>query len=134
MNENSVIAAEDRRQDIYEKTDTELLNGIFTRGSIRKYRCGEIDEKALRTMIYAGMCAPSARNIRPYHIVVFTGKAKDLLAEGSRQPEMMKSAGLWGCGEKLRAEISYGGLCRGHRKHFACMSCTGIRSCLVRGD
>lgn len=48
----------------------EPLEIIFTRRSIRKYKPEPVDRKDLRTIIEAGMHAPSARNQQPWQFIV----------------------------------------------------------------
>ena len=48
----------------------DLLEGIFSRRSIRRYRNREIDEADLRKILKAGMQAPSAVNKHPWHFLV----------------------------------------------------------------
>jgi len=50
---------------------------ILTRRSIRKYKSGEISEKQMEQILRAGMQAPSARNIQPWHFIVI--KERDIL-------------------------------------------------------
>lgn len=47
----------------------ELLKGIFTRKSIRKYT-GKIDDKEIDTLIRAGFAAPTAHNVQPWEFIV----------------------------------------------------------------
>ena len=47
-----------------------LLDGLFTRRSIRKYTGGLIGNDDILKMIRAGMYAPSANNRRPWHFIV----------------------------------------------------------------
>ncbi len=48
----------------------DLLTGISTRRSVRKFTDQAVGETNLRTILDAGFCAPSARNLRPRHFVV----------------------------------------------------------------
>lgn len=48
----------------------ELFEGLISRRSIRKYTGERIDEEKIRTIIRAGMYAPSARNRRPWHFII----------------------------------------------------------------
>lgn len=61
----------------------DLLDGIFTRRSIRKYTKKEITKEHIDTILKAGMYAPSARNQQPWHFIVVTeretlNKIKDI--------------------------------------------------------
>lgn len=57
----------------------ELLKGIITRRSIRKYRDKEIEEEKILKIVEAGMYAPSSRNRRPWFFIVI--KNKNILKE-----------------------------------------------------
>lgn len=48
----------------------EILEGIFTRRSIRKYTNQEISTDQIQLLIKAGMYAPSANNQQPWHFIV----------------------------------------------------------------
>ncbi len=52
----------------------EALEAIFTRRSIRKYEARPVPAEATRTLLAAGMSAPSAGNQRPWHFVVVTDR------------------------------------------------------------
>jgi nitroreductase len=48
----------------------ELFEGLLSRRSIRKYTGEKIDEETIRSIIKAGMYAPSANNRRPWHFII----------------------------------------------------------------
>ncbi len=48
----------------------DILNGILTRRSIRKYSSGIITREHVEELIKYGMYAPSARNAQPWHFVL----------------------------------------------------------------
>jgi nitroreductase len=52
----------------------EALEVIFTRRSIRKYTGEEVSEDDLRTILEAGMNAPSANNLQPWHFIVVNAR------------------------------------------------------------
>lgn len=52
----------------------EALEAIFTRRSIRKYDGSQVDPGAVRTLLKAGMSAPSAGNQQPWHFIVVTDR------------------------------------------------------------
>ena len=54
----------------------ELYEGLLTRRSIRKYTGERIDEDKIRSMIKAGMFAPSANNRRPWHFIIVDDREK----------------------------------------------------------
>jgi len=48
----------------------EIIQGILTRRSIRKYTHQEITKEQIYEVVKAGMYAPSARNQQPWHFVI----------------------------------------------------------------
>jgi len=48
----------------------EIIEGILTRRSIRKYTHQEITKEQIYEVVKAGMYAPSARNQQPWHFVI----------------------------------------------------------------
>jgi nitroreductase len=48
----------------------ELLEGLISRRSIRKYTGGKIAEDVIESIVKAGMYAPSASNTRPWHFII----------------------------------------------------------------
>ncbi|OFX83820.1 MAG: NADH dehydrogenase [Bacteroidetes bacterium GWF2_33_16] len=50
----------------------EILEGIITRRSIRKYTNQKVNSDQVQTLIKAGMYAPSAQNQQPWHFIVIT--------------------------------------------------------------
>lgn len=53
----------------------DLLEGLYTRRSIRKYTDKKVGDKELEKIIEAGMHAPSAVNKQPWHFIIFRDKA-----------------------------------------------------------
>ncbi|MGD0341442.1 MAG: nitroreductase family protein [Bacteroidales bacterium] len=53
----------------------ELYEGIISRRSIRNYTGEIVDEEIIRSIIKAGMYAPSARNKRPWHFIVIDDRS-----------------------------------------------------------
>ncbi|PLX19344.1 MAG: nitroreductase family protein [Marinilabiliales bacterium] len=52
----------------------DLLDGIFTRRSIRKYTKEEISNEHIEVILKAGMYAPSASNQQPWHFIVISDR------------------------------------------------------------
>jgi len=79
-----------------------LLDVIFRRRSIRRYRSESIPEDVLRNILEAGRLAPSADNVQPWHFVVVTEpKIKEELASGRWNRFIKDSAvTIIGCGYK----------------------------------
>lgn len=57
------------------------MKEITERRSIRKYKSDEIKKDDIKTIIRAGILAPSAKNRQPWRYIVYTKAAKDNLLE-----------------------------------------------------
>lgn len=73
----------------------DVLDAIFTRRSIRKYKSNEIPEDYIFKILKAGMCAPTSRNKRPWLFILIKNK-KTLKEIGEFHPygKMLKEAPL----------------------------------------
>lgn len=70
------------------------LHMIFARRSIRRYRAEPIAEADLRSLLQAGMAAPSASNLKPWHFVLVTdGDKLQALADNHPHGKMLSQAG-----------------------------------------
>lgn len=77
-----------------------LLNVIFGRRSIRRYKSEPIPDPVLRNILEAGRLAPSADNAQPWHFIVVTeSRIKERLSRG-RWNRFIKAAAVTvvGCG------------------------------------
>ena len=73
----------------------ERLHIIFARRSIRRYTDTSISEADIDSLLQAGMAAPSAANLKPWHFYVVTDrKALQTLAEVNPYGKMLAQAGL----------------------------------------
>lgn len=54
----------------------ELIGGLLSRRSIRKYTSEKITDEIIETIIHAAMYAPSAVDKQPWHFIVFTAEEK----------------------------------------------------------
>lgn len=73
----------------------ELLEGIFTRRSIRKYTSKEVSEDKVELMLKAAMYAPSASNQQPWHFMVINNRQiLEKIAEVHPYAKMLKQAQL----------------------------------------
>jgi nitroreductase len=71
------------------------LSIIFARRSIRKYEDKAIGDAEVRSLLEAGMAAPSANNRRPWHFVAVQNRASlEALAEAHPYGKMLAGAGL----------------------------------------
>lgn len=77
-----------------------LLDVIFRRRSIRRYRSEPIPDEVLRNILEAGRLAPSADNAQPWHFIVVTeSKIKEKLSRGEWNYFIKDSAAtVVGCG------------------------------------
>ena len=73
----------------------ERLNMIFARRSIRAYTPEPVGDAGIRSLLEAGMAAPSASNRKPWHFVAVTDRATlNALAEGHPFGKMLAHAPL----------------------------------------
>jgi nitroreductase len=71
------------------------LNAIFSRRSIRTYTDEPVSEPDIRSILEAGMAAPSASNRRPWHFVVATDTGTlRALADAHPFGKMVAGAGV----------------------------------------
>ncbi|NLO38455.1 MAG: nitroreductase family protein [Ruminiclostridium sp.] len=74
----------------------ELLEGIFTRKSIRRYTGESLSEDQLKLILRAGFAAPSAHNKQPWHFVVV--RDKSILEQIAKVHPYAKMLPQAGCG------------------------------------
>lgn len=85
----------------------DAIKNILTRRSIRKYIQKAVPEKDVRELVNAGMHAPTARNLQPWHFVVVDKRDLiDQLAIAHPHAKMLKQASLaiLVCGDKTIQE------------------------------
>ncbi len=69
------------------------IRSILARRSIRQYTSQPVQEEQLEKLLEAGMAAPSARNRKPWHFVVVTGRDRlNQLSEAHPYGDMLKQA------------------------------------------
>ena len=95
----------------------ELLDGIKTRRSIRKYTGQVSDDQQIKTLLDAGFCAPSARNVRPWHFIIVKDQAK--LQEVSNIHPYAKMLPSAGCGI-----VVCGDLCSQEQEGYIAQDCS----------
>lgn len=64
---------------------SDVLNVIFERRSIRQYKSTPVEKNIIESIVKAGLCAPSEKNIQPWHFLVTTDREK-LKLFGERHP------------------------------------------------
>jgi nitroreductase len=73
----------------------DAIRTILSRRSIRKYTDQAIPKNIVNDLLNAGMHAPTARNIQPWHFIVVDERAVlDQLSEAHPYAKMLKQAGL----------------------------------------
>lgn len=89
----------------------ELIDGIFTRRSIRKYTGEPVSEDYLKLILRAGFAAPSAHNKQPWHFIVIRDKnTLEAIAQAHPYAKMLPQAGcgIVVCGDRHKEEnLSY---------------------------
>jgi len=81
----------------------DALNALLTRRSIRKYTSQAIPEEIIKKLLNAGMHAPTARNLQPWHYVIIDKREMlDKLSIAHPYAKMLKEATLaiLVCGDK----------------------------------
>ena len=84
----------------------EILNGILTRRSIRKYTDELISREKMEEIIRYGMYAPSACNCQPWHFVLLNDRELFLRIEEFQPNTRMLKHAQWGivvCGDEQLA-------------------------------
>ena len=73
----------------------DAIETILTRRSIRKYADKKVPAEVVKALLDAGMHAPTARNIQPWHFIVIDDRAiLDQLSIAHPYAKMMKQASL----------------------------------------
>lgn len=71
----------------------DVLEAINQRRSVRHFAARTVEEDLLTTVLNAGMCAPTAKNKRPYHFVVVEDAAlRGKISDGNQHAWMLKDA------------------------------------------
>ena len=84
----------------------DILNGILSRRSIRKYTDEIIPQEKAEELIKYGMYAPSARNCQPWHFVLLNDREMFLKIEEFQPNTRMLKHAQWGivvCGDEQLA-------------------------------
>ncbi|MCL2149718.1 MAG: nitroreductase family protein [Dehalococcoidia bacterium] len=73
----------------------ETLEAILTRRSIRRYTEEQVPQETIQKLLEAGMCAPSACDFQPWHLVVIDDhKILDEIPSFHRHAAMLREAPL----------------------------------------
>ncbi len=68
--------AESGEKESEADSEAAVLDNITTRTSIRTYQNKKIDPEDITRLLKAGMAAPTAMNLQPWHFIVVTDSAK----------------------------------------------------------
>jgi nitroreductase len=91
----------------FATSSVDVLSAIRERRSIRRYTGEPVTEEQLNTILHAGLCAPTARNRRPFHFIVIQDRQLlEKLAQGKIHARMLAGAacGIAICGDKTVEE------------------------------
>ncbi len=58
-----------------------MMNAIYERKSIRKYKDNLVSKEDILKIVQAGMAAPSAKNRQPWKYIVYFGESKAALLD-----------------------------------------------------
>ncbi|HSG68481.1 MAG TPA: nitroreductase family protein [Bacteroidales bacterium] len=86
----------------------DAIENILGRRSIRKYKDKPVPKEIVRSLLEAGMNAPTARNIQPWHFVVVDDRIMlDKLGEAHPYAKMLRQATLaiLVCGDRRLQEM-----------------------------
>lgn len=74
-------------------TDREALETIFSRKSVRQFQGRVVEQDKIDLLMKAGMSAPTAKDIRPWELIVLNDRqAMDHLSEALPYAKMLKQA------------------------------------------
>jgi nitroreductase len=89
----------------------EAIKALLTRHAVREFEIGEkVGEKELDAIVRAALQAPSARDIRPVHLIVIRDRQKlDTLAARMPYAKMCSTAPLaiLVCGDESKTKMDY---------------------------
>lgn len=93
LDENEIKTAPDIDLHAFVHSDMEICTAIRTRQSIRDFTADTISRELINTIIYAGMCAPTAKDKRPFDfIVIEEKKLLNELSESNPNARMLANA------------------------------------------
>ena len=72
-----------------------MIEAIKARRSIRHFLPTPLSKEQLEEIVRAGMAAPSAKNLQPWHFVVTEGKAKERVCGSGIPPCCRTRATIW---------------------------------------
>lgn len=97
----AVAEESDKLADI--RSELDVLTAIKTRQSIRKFNANPVSGEMVTAILYAGMCAPTAKDKRPYHFIVIRDKSVlSMLARHNPNAVMLEfcAGAIVVCGDK----------------------------------
>ena len=90
------------------RCDLDVLTAIKTRQSIRKFNPDPVSGDMVTALLYAGMCAPTAKDKRPCHFIVIRDRCVlSMLARHNSNASMLEGShgAVIVCGDKNREGI-----------------------------
>lgn len=69
------------------------MNSVFSRRSVRHYTTEKVSDSQINELLKAAMCAPTARNQRPWHFIVVKDRTTlEALSRTHRYADMVSGA------------------------------------------
>lgn len=88
-----------------EVLENDTVRAIKERSSVRSFTDKKVNHTALNTILYSGLCAPSATNKRPFHFVVTQDREKmiHMMESNPHYANMLTTADacIIVCGDKI---------------------------------
>lgn len=79
-------------------SDVIRIENLFARRSVRKYTAEPVSDDQIELLLKAGMAAPSASNMKPWHFITITDRATlNHLADVHPHGQMLRQAPLAIC-------------------------------------
>lgn len=102
----AAFAGDGFSNDSFPNDSAVVMNNILTRTSIRKFQQRPVEKAKVLALLKAGMAAPTARDLRPWHFVVLSDTA-DIHAYASTMKhhgEMIAQSPvvIYACGDTTR--------------------------------
>ena len=102
----AAFAGDGFSNDSFPNDSAVVMNNILTRTSIRKFQQRPVEKAKVLALLKAGMAAPAARDLRPWHFVVLSDTA-DIHAYASTMKhhgEMIAQSPvvIYACGDTTR--------------------------------
>lgn len=93
-----------------KNTANPVVENILARKSVRDFIGKKVEEDKIKTLLRAGMAAPSGRDLRPWELIVVQNRSTlDAMAAELPHAKMLKKApmAIVVCGDSLRSSYWY---------------------------